>query len=83
SEMCIRDRYDPHEFWETKESFFDAAGFYNVKSFGKYDFVRTNPVSYERDVLYILPADSALKEGVEVFRIHRLNGDPVLIGFHL
>ncbi len=75
--------YDPREFWRTKHAYFDAVGFYTVKGFGSYEFVRHNPESYEQNTLYILPLIEVPQGSKEVFRVRLLNGESRLVGFHL
>lgn len=74
--------YDPHEYLKTKRSSFDAAGFYNVSGFGKYEFIRSNP-PFETNILYFLPAGSVPQGATEVFHVNLLNGTPAIVGFHL
>ncbi len=75
--------YDPNEFLETKQSGFDAAGFYNVSGFGKYQFIRQNTQDLQAKTLYILAAGSKPEGATEVFHVDLLNGTPDLVGFHI
>lgn len=67
---------DPREYWKTRESFFDAAGFYHVTGFGKYRFVSSMPNETTGKVLYI--ADSAPKDAKVLSVVKLLDGTPRL-----
>lgn len=73
-------QYDPKMFMATKQSFFDAAGFYNVDGFGTFRFVKeTPPVTPE--TLYILPPDQVPANARVISTVRLLNGNPVLVLF--
>lgn len=70
--------YHPKDFWQTKDSYFDAAGFYTVKGFGKYRFVAAELPETTGKTLYVLPPDQ-MPEGKRVIQqIRLLNGAEVL-----
>jgi 4-amino-4-deoxy-L-arabinose transferase-like glycosyltransferase len=72
-------RYDPQYFWKTRNSGFDAAGFYDVKGFGKYRFTRTGTESYTGRVLHIMPP-KLVPPGANILKtINLLNGTPILV----
>ena len=76
--------YDPEEFLNSRDSYFDAAGFYHVKGFGKYRFTHEEigeAGPYEGKVLYIQPPGMVPPSGTVVDTVTLLNGEPVLILF--
>jgi 4-amino-4-deoxy-L-arabinose transferase-like glycosyltransferase len=74
-------RYEPEYFWKTRNSGFDAAGFYNVKGFGKYRFTDVGTGSYPGRVLYVMPP-KLVPPGANILETVRLlNGNPVLLIF--
>jgi hypothetical protein len=77
------EKYDPRKFWLTKDAGFDAAGFYNVRSFGKYLFVRGSLPEHISKTLYVLNPESIPANARILKTIHLLNGKPVLIIFDI
>lgn len=78
--VLFYSQYDPRKFIADKESFFDAAGFYNVVGFDKYRFVKEAP-AFEPDTLYILPPDQVPTGAHVLSTVRLLNGNPVLVLF--
>jgi 4-amino-4-deoxy-L-arabinose transferase-like glycosyltransferase len=76
-------KYDPTFFWNTKKDYFDAAGFYHVDQFGKYQFVSRGPETFDSKSLYILPPEQKPASATEVTTITLLNGEAVYSIFHL
>jgi 4-amino-4-deoxy-L-arabinose transferase-like glycosyltransferase len=79
-------KYDLQQFLSTRQSYFDASGFYHVDGFGKYRFTRTGigqPGTYEGRTLYVLPPGEAPENGHIVDTVKLLNGTPVLVMFEL
>lgn len=74
-------KYDPNEFFRTKDDSFDAAGFYHVFGFGKYRFVETKPATLSQNTLYILPSDQVPNTVHIIQTVRLLNGKPVLVIF--
>lgn len=74
-------KYSPQEFWESKTSFFDAAGFYKVKGFGKYTFVESDVPELEGNILYVLPPHLKPVDATVIKHITLLNGTEVLTVF--
>ena len=73
--------YDPSQFQQVKNSFFDAAGFYHVNSFDKYTFVKEAPVTMlpksliVGDAYWVKNSDRALQ------KIRYPNGTEALVIF--
>jgi len=76
-------KYNPNDYLNSKNSFFDAAGFYHVEGFEKYRFVRQVPSEFMPNTLYLLPDGAKPSGATEVFHINLLNGTPALVGFHI
>ncbi len=76
-------KYRPEFFWDTKEDYFDAAGFYHVDGFGKYRFTKDASESYAGNVLYILPSNQVPKNANVLENIKLLNGDTKLVVFEV
>lgn len=75
------DQTDPEQFWRTKDSSFDAAGFYHVYGFDTYRFVRTPIETPQSKTLYILDPQY-VPGGVRILKtINLLNGSPILVIF--
>lgn len=74
-------KYPPQEFWESKTSYFDAAGFYKVKGFGKYTFVEGEVPVLSGRVLYVLPPHLKPMDARVIKHITLLNGIEVLTVF--
>lgn len=75
------ERFDPEKFWRTKDSSFDAAGFYHVYGFDTYRFVRTSIGAPQSKTLYILEPQY-VPGGVRILKtINLLTGNPVLVIF--
>jgi 4-amino-4-deoxy-L-arabinose transferase-like glycosyltransferase len=70
---------DPNIFFRTKDSYFDAAGFYHVNSFLNYSFGGSLPDVLAPGTLYIW--SSAPKGARIIDTVHLLNGNPVLVVF--
>lgn len=75
--------YDPEAFRRTKDSTFDAAGFYHVNGFDAYRFVRNGPEEYDSHTLYILtpqfvPGGANVREEIKL-----LNGEIALTAFDM
>lgn len=74
-------RTDPSGYVATKRSTFDAAGFYHVFGFGKYEFRENGVGSIEPGTLYV----ATPKEAPEKVRVHavvrRPNGEPAFLVF--
>lgn len=75
------EQYDPEKFWKTRDASFDAAGFYNVYGFDKFQFTQLGVGTYPGKVLYILSPKDVPKDAHIVETIKLLNGDPVLVAF--
>ncbi|MBU2544318.1 glycosyltransferase family 39 protein [Patescibacteria group bacterium] len=74
-------RYDPQYFLDTKDAYFDIAGFYNVDGFGKYRFVSGGALDYPGRVLYILPP-THVPDNIDVLNtIRRVDGESALVIF--
>ena len=72
---------DPETYVADKRSTFDAAGFYNVFGFGKYEFRENGTGSIERGTLY-MATPKETPEQIRVFEIiKRPNGEPAFIVF--
>lgn len=74
-------RFDPKQFWKSKNASFDAAGFYNVYGFDKYRFTTEATGKYPGKVLYILAPKDVPASAHIVETIRLLNGNPVLVAF--
>ena len=72
---------DPETYVADKRSTFDAAGFYHVFGFGKYEFRENGTGSIERGTLY-MATPKETPEQIRVFEIiKRPNGEPAFIVF--
>lgn len=69
------------EFEKTRDASFDAAGFYNVYSVGKYRFTRVGTGDYQGKTLYILPPKDVPSTASVIETIRVLNGTPILVAF--
>ncbi len=75
------ERFDPVKYWKTKDSSFDAAGFYHVYGFDTYRFIRTSIGTPQSKTLYILDPQY-VPGGVRILKtINLLNGSPILVIF--
>jgi 4-amino-4-deoxy-L-arabinose transferase-like glycosyltransferase len=73
---------NPQELFSTKKSYFDAAGFYHVDSFGKYHFGGSLPGVLDANTLYIWDAGVVPSGSSRVIHtVKLLNGNPVLTIF--
>ena len=72
---------NPSNLFATVDSYFDAAGFYHVKGFGKYKFGGMLPGRPAAKTLYIWDAGSEPKSARIIDTIHLLNGNPELVIF--
>ncbi len=74
-------RIDPSVFLASKQSTFDAAGFYHVFGFGKYIFPNRGIGSFDQGKLYVgLPSEAP--GGARVLAtISRPNGEPAFVIF--
>jgi 4-amino-4-deoxy-L-arabinose transferase-like glycosyltransferase len=77
------EKFDPGRYWQSVKSGFDAAGFYDVKSFDKYIFVRGAPASYNHDSLYILDPTNMPDNAHILKTIKLLNDKTTLVIFDL
>jgi 4-amino-4-deoxy-L-arabinose transferase-like glycosyltransferase len=77
------EKYDPRKFWISNTSGFDAAGFYDVKAFAKYEFIRGKPLTYNPGTLYILDPINVPENAHIIDAVHLLNGNPVLVIFDI
>lgn len=76
-------RYDPNKYLNTKQSYFDASGFYHVDAFDKYVFVSKMKEDFRKRVLYILPPYE-VPFGAHILKtINRLDGIPALTIFEM
>ncbi len=72
---------DPNVLFQTKDSTFDAAGFYHVYGFSKYRFGGMLPDTLDPDTLYVWDP-GAVPSGARILDvIPLLNGNPVLAIF--
>lgn len=71
-------KYDPEEFLKTKDSQFDAAGFYTVSGFGKYTFVRNELPTNTGKTLYVMPPEQVPNGAQIIDTVRLLNGKEVL-----
>lgn len=81
--VLFYEKVDPQLFWRTVNGSFDAAGFYNVYGFGKFNFVRGEVISFDRYALYILDSQNVPKDAHVLKTIDFLNGDPALTVFEM
>ena len=72
------NKTDPKELFQTKDTSFDAAGFYHVYGFGNYRFVKDMTVDCQGKCLFIAPAGANMKDTRVLKTIQLLNGNPVL-----
>lgn len=72
--------YDPQSFWKTKNSSFDAAGFYHVYGFDKFHFTQRIG-DYTSKTLYVATPGEVPKNARILKTINRLNGETVLVIF--
>ncbi|MFC1646653.1 ArnT family glycosyltransferase [Patescibacteria group bacterium] len=70
-------QYDPDKFRNSKDAYFDAAGFYNVRGFDKYRFVRGAPSEFDSDSIYVLPPDHIPDNSRILTDVKLLNGEIV------
>lgn len=81
--VLFYETYDPRTYQTSVTRFADAAGFYHVTSFDKFDFTNKALPHYEEEVLYIMrpslvPKDAHILEIIKV-----LNGSPILVAFDI
>ena len=76
-------KMDPSEHRNTIISSFDEAGFYNVKSLGKYIFTRSGIEKLESNTLYILRPQDVPASAHVLKDILLLNGKKVLTVFEI
>ncbi len=76
-------KYDPATYLSEKKSYFDAAGFYQVQSFGRYTFVRGAPTELKPNVTYIVNPSHKPEGAKDIDTIKLLNGEPVLSVFQI
>lgn len=76
-------KYDPDFFFRTKKDYFDAAGFYHVDAFGKYQFYEGGPLELKANILYVLPPEKVPVGAIEISKVHLLNGTQVYSIFHI
>jgi hypothetical protein len=76
-------KMDPLVHRNTIDSFFDDAGFYQVKKLGSYVFVRTGALRYEPNTLYILRPEEVPSAARILKDIFLLNGKKVLTVFEV
>jgi hypothetical protein len=75
------EKTDPKDLFRTVRSYFDAAGFYHVDGFLKYEFRGKLPAALDAKTLYVWDA-GAVPAGARVIQtIKLLNGNPVLTIF--
>lgn len=74
---------DPREHRSTIQSSFDNAGFYDVKSLGKYTFTRRGIDKFESNTLYILRPQDVPQTAHVLKDILLLNGKKVLTVFEI
>jgi hypothetical protein len=75
-------KYDPKYFWHSAQSSFDAAGFFNVKGFGKYKYISSlGPENYPGKSLFVLPPAQVPQTAHILKTINLLNGYPALVIF--
>lgn len=74
-------RTNPNDFFRDNHSYFDAAGFYHVDSFGKYIFGGILPGDLDPHTLYVWDAGAVPKGARVIDTINLLNGIPVLTIF--
>lgn len=79
--LLFYKQYNPSSLWSEIDASFDAAGFYNVYSIGKYRFVRSDKGALKRKTLYIFPPGEVPQKVRILFTIRVLNGTPVLVAF--
>jgi len=72
-------RYDPQLLWDSNKRYFDAAGFYHVDGFEKYEFVRGAPSMLNSNTLYILDPYNIQIYNRAYIPVNRLNGTPALV----
>lgn len=75
---------DPHTYWQTKKSYFDASGFYHVDGFDKYLFVSTPPEKRPGEKSLVIGQPHWLSnESHALHTVTLLNGIPVLSIYEL
>lgn len=77
------EQFNPKSFWQTKDATFDAAGFYQVRGFDTYRFVRNGVIRYEKNVLYILDPQFVPPYARVLTTIPLLNGEARLVVFEI
>ncbi|MFZ5845511.1 MAG: phospholipid carrier-dependent glycosyltransferase [Patescibacteria group bacterium] len=79
--VAFYEQLDPWVFRGAVKGGFDAAGFYNVASLGKYRFVRSDVDKFLPHSLYILPPNEVPATVKVISTIKLLNGSPALVIF--
>ena len=75
------EKFDPVKFWQTRDDFFDAAGFYHVNGFDKYRFVAEGVKNWEKKTLYILKPNEVPTGANILYTVNQLDGNPTLVIF--
>lgn len=77
------EKYDPQAFASSRESSFDAAGFYHVYGFDRFRFVEGIDGAFVGKSLYVMESSKMPANARVLKTIHLLNGKPVLQVFEL
>lgn len=75
------EKTDPRTLWETKDSLFDASGFYHVYGFGKYRFTDKGLGEGKGNTLYVLTPSEVPSSARVLEVIKNLDGTPTLVIF--
>lgn len=74
-------RTDPSWYFTSKRSTFDAAGFYHVFGFGKFEFRDAGPGPIERGTLYVTTPNETPEKIRILGNVRRPNGEPAFYIF--
>lgn len=72
---------DPSGYLASKKSTFDAAGFYHVFGFGKYEFTDKGIGTFEQNTLYVGTPSEVPGAARVLATIKRLNNEPAFVLF--